>query len=188
MEKKSLTSTWKHNAEPSFILWMFRIPVTLGGSHHEPVGKKSDLWQKITIICHSDFSAPVTLRSCNGKMFSHPTPTVKPSLDAAPQQWILASLKRFITIQKVPGKLATTPIQSLVKLQPWFLSLQWKTCLQQNCSLGSCACSEGPVLGQKTLMIAHEIIINNQCWESFSSHIISCFINLIKRKVQITLK
>ena len=25
---------------------------------------------------------------------------------------------------------ATAPIQSLVKLQPWFLSLRWKTCLQ----------------------------------------------------------
>ena len=24
---------------------------------------------------------------------------------------------------------ATTPIQSLLKLQPWFLSLRWKTCL-----------------------------------------------------------
>ena len=30
----------------------------------------------------------------------------------------------------------TAPIQSLVKLQPWFLSFEWKTCLQQNCSLG----------------------------------------------------
>ena len=48
---------------------------------------------------------------------------------------------------------ATAPIQSLVKLQPWFLSLRWKTCLRQNCSLGSRACSEGPTLGQKTLMI-----------------------------------
>ena len=27
---------------------------------------------------------------------------------------------------------ATAPIQSLVKLQPWFLSLLWKTCLRQN--------------------------------------------------------
>ena len=43
---------------------------------------------------------------------------------------------------------ATAPIQSLVKLQPWFLSLRWKTCLRQNCSLGSCTCSEGPALGQ----------------------------------------
>ena len=42
---------------------------------------------------------------------------------------------------------ASVHIQSLVKLQPSFLSLLWKTCLQQNCSLGSCACSEGPALG-----------------------------------------
>ena len=28
---------------------------------------------------------------------------------------------------------ATAPIQSLVKLQSWFLSLRWKTCLRQNC-------------------------------------------------------
>ena len=43
---------------------------------------------------------------------------------------------------------ATAPIQSLVKLQPCFLRLRWKTCLQQKCSLGSCVCSEGPALGQ----------------------------------------
>ena len=36
-------------------------------------------------------------------------------------------------------------------LQPWFLSLRWKTCLRQNCSLSSCACSEGPALAQKIL-------------------------------------
>ena len=43
---------------------------------------------------------------------------------------------------------ATVPLQSLVKLQPWFLSLQWKTWLRQNCSLDSRTCSEGPALGQ----------------------------------------
>ena len=48
---------------------------------------------------------------------------------------------------------ATTTIQSLVKLQPWFLRLRWKTSLRQNCSLGSCTCSEGPALGQNTDMI-----------------------------------
>ena len=47
---------------------------------------------------------------------------------------------------------ATTPIQSLIKLQPSFLSLRWKTCFRLNCSLGSCACSEGSALGQNTLM------------------------------------
>ena len=45
---------------------------------------------------------------------------------------------------------ATAPIQSLVKLQAWFVSLQWKTCLRQNYRLGSCVCSEGPALGQNT--------------------------------------
>ena len=48
---------------------------------------------------------------------------------------------------------ATAPIKSLVKLQPWFLSLWWKTCLRQNCSLGFSACSEGPAFGQNTLMM-----------------------------------
>ena len=48
---------------------------------------------------------------------------------------------------------AIAPIQSLVKLQPWFLSLRWKTCLRQNFSLGSCSCSEGLALGQNTLMV-----------------------------------
>ena len=33
----------------------------------------------------------------------------------------------------------TASIHSLVKMQPWFLSLRWKTCLRQNCSPGSCA-------------------------------------------------
>ena len=45
---------------------------------------------------------------------------------------------------------ATATIQSLVKLQPWFLSLWWKTCLRQNCSLGFSPCSEGPAFGQNT--------------------------------------
>ena len=54
---------------------------------------------------------------------------------------------------------ATSPIQSLVKLQPWFLSLRWKTCLWQNCSLGSCACIEGPALGQNTLMMMISLLV-----------------------------
>ena len=45
---------------------------------------------------------------------------------------------------------ATAPFQSLIKQQSWFLSLRWKTCLWQNCSLGSGACSEVPALGQNT--------------------------------------
>ena len=42
---------------------------------------------------------------------------------------------------------------TLVKQQPWLQSLHWKICLWQTCSLGSGACSEGPVLGQNTLMM-----------------------------------
>ena len=47
----------------------------------------------------------------------------------------------------------TAPIQSMVKVQPWFLSLRWKTCLRQNYSLSSCDCSEGPGLRQNTLIM-----------------------------------
>ena len=57
------------------------------------------------------------------------------------------------SVQMLKQREATAPIQSMVKLQPWFLSLRWKTCLLQTCSLGSCACSERPGLGQNTLMI-----------------------------------
>ena len=45
---------------------------------------------------------------------------------------------------------ATTSIHLLVKLQPWFLSLQWKIYFLQECGLGPCAYSEGPALGQNT--------------------------------------
>ena len=71
-------------------------------------------------------------------------------------------------MRKATGSYRT--YSSLVKLQPWFLSLRWKTCLRQNCNLrtwvcngrpafgqncnlGSCACSEGPAVGQSTLII-----------------------------------
>ena len=54
-------------------------------------------------------------------------------------------------MRKAAGSYRT--YSSLVKLQPWFLSLLWKTCIRQNCSLGSCACSEGPALAQNTLMM-----------------------------------
>ena len=59
------------------------------------------------------------------------------------------------TLCKACGKQweATATIQSLVKLLPLFLSLQWKTCLRQNCSQGSYNCSEGPALGHNTLMM-----------------------------------
>ena len=42
---------------------------------------------------------------------------------------------------------------SLVKLQPWFLSLRWRTAFEQNCSPGTWVCSKKPALGQNTLMI-----------------------------------
>ena len=48
---------------------------------------------------------------------------------------------------------ATVPIQSLIKQQPWFQSLRWKTCIRQNSSLDSCFCSEGPALGHNILII-----------------------------------
>ena len=51
-------------------------------------------------------------------------------------------------------RVATEPIQSLVKLQCWFMSLRWKTCLRQCCKLGSYACIERPALGQNTLLIS----------------------------------
>ena len=54
-------------------------------------------------------------------------------------------------MRKATGSYCT--YSSLVKLQPWFLSLGWKTCVRQNCCLGFCACSEGPALGQNTLMM-----------------------------------
>ena len=43
---------------------------------------------------------------------------------------------------------ATVPIQSLVKLQQWFLSVR-KICLRQNCTNGSCVCVCGrPAFGR----------------------------------------
>ena len=45
---------------------------------------------------------------------------------------------------------ATAPIKTLVKLQPSFPSLRYKTCLRQNCSLGLSVSSEGPAFGQNT--------------------------------------
>ena len=54
-------------------------------------------------------------------------------------------------VQKATGSYNT--YSSLVKVQPWFLSLQCKTCIRQNCSLGSCTCNQGPALGQNTLIM-----------------------------------
>ena len=60
---------------------------------------------------------------------------------------------------------ATAPLESLVKLQLWLLSLRWKTCLRQNCSLGSCACREEPALGQNSLMVMF------RAWILMKSHL-----------------
>ena len=48
---------------------------------------------------------------------------------------------------------ATAPIQSLIKLQPWFLSLWWKTCLWQNCSLGSWVCGGRPAFDRTATLV-----------------------------------
>ena len=67
---------------------------------------------------------------------------------------IFSDLLRSVQMLKREGcrkqREATAPLKSLVKLQPWFLSLQWKTCLWQNSSLGFSARSEGPAFGQNT--------------------------------------
>ena len=61
-----------------------------------------------------------------------------------------------------------------LKLQPWFLNLWWKTCLRQNCNLGSYACSEGPAFGQNTLMMMMMIMMT----------IVSCmFTHIFMKKV-----
>ena len=62
-------------------------------------------------------------------------------------------LKRESGVRKATGIYRTYSIPG--KLQPWFLSLRWKNCLRQNCSLGSYACSEGPALGQNILMMMY---------------------------------
>ena len=69
-------SPMQYNGNPSFsFLGVCEYPkhvVTLS-SHYEPIGKKHTC-DKITIICHSDFSGTVAVRSCDGNILSHPTP------------------------------------------------------------------------------------------------------------------
>ena len=77
---------------------------------------------------------------------------------------------------------ATTPIQSLVKLQPWFLNLLWKTCLRQNCSLGSCACSEGPDDGDDDDDDDGETVISNEA----TFHVCVCVCVCVIRFIDIT--
>ena len=78
---------------------------------------------------------------------------------------------------------ATTPIKSLVKLQPWFLSLRWKTYLWQNCSLGFSACSEGPAFGQNTLMmitgLQHFMMKFPQNNEMLATPVVQCYHTLL---------
>ena len=69
-------------------------------------------WPSYTSGTGCSFSSPSTIRMSYGGTILFPGPTLE-----------------------------TAPIQSLVNMKPWFLSLQWRTCLWQNCSLGSCACS-----------------------------------------------
>ena len=57
----------------------------------------------------------------------------------------------------IPGKTATL-----------ILSLQWKTYLRQNCSLGSCARSEEPAFGQNTLMMIM-MTPSAKRWNGYSS-------------------
>ena len=56
-------------------------------------------------------------------------------------------------VQKVTGSNRT--YSSVVKLQPWFLSLQWRSAFGQNCNVGSYFSSERAVLEQNTMMIMY---------------------------------
>ena len=73
---------------------------------------------------------------------------------------------------------ATALIKSLVKLQPWFLSLRWKTCLRQNCSLGFSACCEGPAFGQNTWYIIVVIeIFGSLFWSKTLMELLTFVVN-----------
>ena len=106
--------------------------------------------------------------------------------------WVLfISFKVSSDARESAVREATAPIKSLIKLQPSFLSLQRKTCLRQNYSQGSCACREGPVLGQNSLMIYIYIYIYiwifqefffYTLWSNFfCNYIVRTFILLEKR-------
>ena len=82
-------------------------------------------------------------------------------------------LKRERDVREAMGSYRT--YSSLIKLQSWFLSLRCKTCLRQNYSIGSCACSEGPALCQNTMIyyivllyyiILYYIILRPPVWYS----------------------
>ena len=78
-------------------------------------------------------------------------------------------------LRKITG--CSAPIQSLVKLQSWFLSLRWKTCLQQNCSLDSGTCSEVPALGRNILMMMMVMIF--YCIIIYKSSILRYYNNIV---------
>ena len=91
---------------------------------------------------------------------------------------IFSDLLRSVQMLKRVGcgkqRKATAPIQSLVKLQPWFRVYGGRPAFGQNCSLGSCACSEGPALGHKTddgicKFSFHPLLFFSVCWNNFSS-------------------
>ena len=69
------------------------------------------------------------------------------------REWVAESNGK-LPQQLIPGKTAALVPEFAVEdlpsaeLQSWFLSLQWKTCLQQNCNLGSWVCSGRPAFGQ----------------------------------------
>ena len=91
---------------------------------------------------------------------------------SSPPQWapgIFSDLLRSVQmlkreresgVRKATGSYRT--YSSLVKLQPWFLSLRWKTVFGQNCSLGAWVCSARPVLGQNILLLLLFIEIMNK--------------------------
>ena len=70
---------------------------------------------------------------------------------------------------------------SLVKLQSWFLGLQWKTGLWTELRPGSCVSSERPALGQNTLMITALLYHENKDYAYFQFNWSSSFrdINLL---------
>ena len=64
-------------------------------------------------------------------------------------------------MRKATGSYRT--YSSLVKLQPWFLSLRWKTFFGHNCNLGAGVFSERPALGQNNLMMVFDSNITRAC-------------------------
>ena len=66
---------------------------------------------------------------------------------------IFWDLLRFVQMRKRKWDAESKGKLTPVKLQPWFLSLQWKTCLWTELQPWFCVCSGRPALGQNTLMM-----------------------------------